>query len=158
MNIFVLDLDPKKAAKYHTDKHVVKMILEHAQMMSTAVRMSGIDEGYKIAYQNHPCTKWVRESLSNYRWLYDLTFYINLQYRLRFNHNYNHKSFDVIDSIREPNIPDLGMTPFAQAMPDQYKNENPVIAYRRYYIFEKSHLFQWTKVTKPEWLDWYESN
>lgn len=155
MNIFILDLDPKICAEYHADKHAVKMILEHAQMMSTAVRMSGIDEGYKIAYQNHPCTKWVRESLSNYRWLYDLTFYLNLQYRLRFNHNYNHKSFDVIDSISEPNIPDLGLTTFAQAMPDQYKNENAVIAYRDYYVGEKTHLFQWTKVNKPEWLESY---
>jgi hypothetical protein len=134
------------------------MILEHAQMMSTAVRLSGIDAGYKIAYQNHPCTKWVRESLSNYNWLFDLTFYLNLQYRRRFKHSYSHKSFDIVDNLPDPNIPDIGLTPFAQAMPEQYKNENAVIAYRRYYIFEKAHLHQWTDVEKPEWLEYYVSN
>ena len=119
MNIFILDLDPETCAKYHADKHVVKMILEHAQMMSTALRVSGVDAGYKIAYLNHPCTVWVRTSLANYRWLYDLTFYLNLEYRRRFNHSYSHKSFNMIDSAPEPNIPNKGLTTFVQAMPDQ---------------------------------------
>jgi len=152
MNIFVLDLDPKTCAQYHTDKHVVKMILEHAQMMSTALRVSGVDAGYKIAYLNHPCTKWVRESLANYNWLYDLTFYLNLEYRRRFNHDYNHKSFDIIDYAPEPKLPNIGLTTFAQAMLDEYKNNDPVVAYRSYYIGEKSHLFQWSKTDKPEWI------
>jgi hypothetical protein len=155
MNIFILDKDLKKSAQYHCDRHVVKMILEHAQMMSTAVRLSGIDAGYKITHKNHPCAKWVRESLSNFNWLYDATFYLNLEYRYRFNHKVNHKSFDLIDSLPQPNIDDIGLTPFAQAMPDKYKNENAVIAYRRYYVFEKSHLFSWAKRPVPEWLDWY---
>lgn len=152
MNIFILDNDAKKCAEYHTDKHVVKMILEHAQMMSTAVRVSGLDSGYKIAHLNHPCTKWVRESLSNFLWLYDLTFYLNLEYRRRFNHSYNHKSFDVVDNLPNPNIKDIGLTPFAQAMPDKYKNKDSVSAYRLYYINEKSHLFNWTDTEEPVWL------
>lgn len=169
MNIFLLDNDPKLCARYHSDKHVVKMILEHAQMMSTALRVSGVDAGYKIAHLNHPCTKWVRASYDNYNWLYDLTFYLNLEYRYRFNHNYNHKSFDMIDAAPEPILPNIGLTAFAQAMPDEYKNENAVIAYRRYYVHEKAHLHSWTRkigtdkegniikenIGEPEWLNWY---
>ena len=153
MNIFVLDKNIKSAAEYHADKHVVKMILETAQIMSAVVRISGIDEGYRLTHKNHPCTKWARESLSNYLWLYDLGFWLNIEYRYRFNHNINHKSFDVIDNLPEPNIKDIGLTPFAQAMPDQYKNVDPVVAYRAYYNGEKKHLHKWTKRNIPFWIE-----
>jgi hypothetical protein len=72
MNIFILDEIPEKCARYHCDAHVIKMILESAQMLSTTVRLSGIDRGYKITHQNHPCTLWTGESLSNWQWLREL--------------------------------------------------------------------------------------
>lgn len=153
MNIFILDQNIKKIAEYHADKHVVKMILETAQIMSAVVRYSGIDAGYKITHINHPCTKWARASLSNWMWLYDLGFWLNIEYRYRFNHNYNHKSFDVIDNLPEPNIEDIGITPFAQAMPTECKNEDAVTAYRNYYNQEKRHLFKWTKRDVPYWIN-----
>lgn len=157
MNIFVLDYDPKTCAKYHADKHVVKMILEHAQMMSTAIRLSGIDAGYKITHKNHPCSIWTRSSLDNFMWLYDLTYFLNEEYKRRYKHTYNHKSFDVIENILmitpEINIPNIGMTEFAQAMPDQYRNIDAVKAYRNYYINEKSHLFSWKDTEQPFWIN-----
>jgi hypothetical protein len=145
LNIFILDNDPELAARYHTDKHVIKMILESAQMLSTTVRLSGIDIGYKITHVNHPCTIWARTSLTNWRWLGSLSYYLNEEYKFRFDKTANHKSYDVITSLPWPNIPDIGLTPFAQALPSIYKNQNPVIAYRQYYLKEKSHLFKWTK-------------
>ena len=151
MNIFVLDLNPKLAAQYHVDKHVIKMILESAQMLSTAVRLSGIDFGYKITHKNHPCSIWTRTSLSNWLWLGSLSYYLNEEYKFRFDHNYNHRSFDLILQLPIPNIPDIGLTDFAQAMPDKYKNQNIVDAYRNYYI-EKQHIFQWTKRGIPDWV------
>ena len=72
MNIFVLDEDVEKCAEYHCDKHVIKMILESAQMMSAVVRLNGHDTGYKLTHKNHPCTIWARKSLSNYIWLKSL--------------------------------------------------------------------------------------
>ena len=72
MNIFYLDSDPYVAAKMHCDKHVVKMILESAQMLSTAHRVLDGDEYaderglYKMAHKNHPSTIWVRTSTDNY--------------------------------------------------------------------------------------------
>lgn len=154
MNIFVLDNDPEIAAKYHTDKHVVKMILESAQMMSTVVRYSGIDFGYKSTHLNHPCTIWARASLSNWLWLGSLAYYLNLEFINRFGKTANHKSYDLIASLPWPLIQDIGLTSFAQAMPDQYKNTDPVVAYRQYYINEKRHLFQWTNVSCPPYQSW----
>lgn len=153
MNIFILDLDLVKCAQYHVDKHTVKMITESAQMLSTTVRLSGIDAGYKIAYQNHPCTKWARESLSNWLWLKDLSLYLNDEWQFRYDHSRNHKSYDVIKSLPIPDIEDLGLTPFAICMNNEFKvNNDPVQSYRNYYIKTKFKLFNWKNREMPEWI------
>lgn len=152
MNIFILDLDHKKNVEYYCDKHVVKMILEYAQMLSTAVRMSGIDAGYKATHKNHPCNIWVQKSLSNWYWLRELTGYLHGEWLYRFEKNRFHKSILMIHELPTPKIQDIGMTPFVQAMPDQYKYIDPVEAYREYYINEKQHLHKWTKRNKPYWI------
>jgi hypothetical protein len=152
MNIFILDNDISKCALYHCDRHVVKMILESAQMLSTVVRGSGVDSGYKITHLKHPCTLWVGDSLSNWKWLCELATALNQEYKFRFGKKINHKSYDLIQSLPSPKIPDRGLTSFAQAMPEKYKNRIPVVAYRNYYLGEKSHLFSWTKRAKPPWI------
>ena len=153
MNIFVLDEKVEKCAEYHCDKHVIKMILESAQMLSAVVRLNGHDIGYKLTHKNHPCTIWARESLSNYNWLVRLTRLLNYEYRYRYDKDINHKSYDLVKTLPIPDLPDIGLTPFAQAMPDQYKNKNAVKAYRDYYINEKSSFLTWTKRKKPKWIN-----
>lgn len=151
MNIFVLDENIQKCAEYSVDKHVVKMVLESAQLLSAAVRMSGIDAGYKLTHKNHPCTKWASESLSNWRWLKSLTFHLNNEYRFRYNKNIDHKSFTVAMSLPEPKIKDIGITKFALAMPDEFRSDDAIKSYRDYYINQKSHIANWTKRNKPYW-------
>ena len=153
MNIFILDKEVEKCAEYHCDKHVIKMILESAQMLSAVVRLNGHDIGYKLTHKNHPCTIWARESLSNYNWLVRLTRLLNYEYRYRYDKDINHKSYDLVKTLPIPDLPDIGLTPFAQAMPDQYKNKNAVKAYRDYYINEKSSFLTWTKRKKPTWMN-----
>lgn len=153
MNIFILDSDLEKCARYHIDKHVYKMITESAQMLSTTVRLLGIDAGYKITHQNHPCTKWTRESLSNWLWLKQLVFHLNDEWKYRYNHNHNHKSFEIVNSLPIPKINDLGLTPFAICMDNVFKIDNdPVKSYRNYYIKAKSHLFDWKNREIPDWI------
>jgi hypothetical protein len=152
MNIFVLDDDHQKCAQYHCDKHVVKMILEYAQILSTNVRIANDCElGYKITHRNHPCTIWARKSLSNWLWLKKLSYHLNEEYKYRYGHIRNHKSYDVIETLPTPNIPDVGLTPFAQAMPDYCKADDAVDAYRRYYILEKKDIVNWKKRNLPNW-------
>ena len=152
MNIFVLDANPKLCAQYHNDKHCSKMILESVQMLSTALRLSGIERGYKITHAQHPCTKWVRQSLSNWLWLAELTYELNKEWRYRFNHIYDHKSFTVlIDELTTPLIDDIGLTPFAQAMPDHLRSSSAITSYRNYYKEEKRHIAKWSKRTPPAW-------
>lgn len=150
MNIFVLDYDIKKCAEYTCDKHCVKMILESAQLLSTTVRLSGIDKGYKICYINHPVSKWVRESLRNWLWLRELVINLNAEWQRRFNHRENHKSFEVVMSLPYPKIKDIGLTKFALAMPDKYKCTDVVESYRNYYKGEKQDIASW-KNGKPWW-------
>ena len=96
MNIFYLDKDPKIATQMHCDKHVVKMILETAQMLSTAHRVLDGDEYadskglYKMTHRNHPCSIWVRSSDNNYKWMWD--FYDNLLKEYTFRYDKHHAS------------------------------------------------------------------
>ena len=77
MNIFYLTHNPMECAEQHCDKHVVKMILEYAQLLSTAHRLLDNNQKvYKTAFKNHPSTIWTRENKSNYRWLSMLFYYL----------------------------------------------------------------------------------
>jgi hypothetical protein len=152
VNIFILDSNIKRCAQYHCDKHVVKMILESAQILSTVLRLNDVDYGYKVTHVNHPCTLWAGKSLSNWKWLRELASALNNEYRFRFKKEINHKSFDLIQSMPALIIPDFGLTSFAQVMPEEYRHKDPVIAYRNYYAGEKGRILIWTKRTTPFWV------
>lgn len=154
MNIFILDNDIKKCARYHVDKHINKMILESAQILCTVLHTTGMDAPYRKTHVNHPCTKWARESLDNWLWLKDLALELNKEFKFRYGKSVDHKSATVIMSLPTPKLPSKGMTPFAKAMPDRLQLiENPVEAYRQYYIEEKNHIAVWTKRTQPDWWE-----
>ena len=75
MNIFFLSICPYVCAKMHCDSHVIKMILEYAQMLCTAHHVCGNYKNpdlYKIAFKNNPCAVWARTTSGNYSWLYEL--------------------------------------------------------------------------------------
>lgn len=153
MNIFFLDHDIKKCAKYHCDKHF-KMILEYAQLLSTTCRMSGLDCGYKKTHVNHPCAKWCRESLDNWLWLRDLAKELNDEYIRRYNKDCNHKSYDMICTLENPNIISIGITKRPICMPEQYRTESVVESYRNFYNHDKRLRFplKYTNSEIPEWL------
>ena len=154
MNIFVLDHDIFKIPSQMVDKHVPKMILEYAQILSTACRLQGIDRGYKSTHVNHPCVKWVMQSQQNWNWLMKLCLLTDLEWRHRWNHpNTLHKSTIVALLLPNPKLPDIGMTPFVQCVPDSLKRNDPVLAYRAYYITNKSNMATWTNRPIPEWYD-----
>ena len=156
MNIFMLDQSPYYAASYHCDKHVVKMILEYAQLLSTAHRvLDDIDDDpvlYRKTHVNHPSGVWVRESLANYNWLYDLFAECCKEYTRRYNktHLTETKLLDRL-SFAPKNIPDIGMTPLRLAMPDEFKREDPVQAYRDYYRSAKADIAVWAHSKEPKW-------
>lgn len=153
MNIFILDQDIKKCAEYHCDKHIVKMVLETAQLLCSTYYYTGQENlsPYKLAHKHHPCTVWARQSLSNWLWLRDLGLALYEEYQYRYN-NKDHKAGDVILSLETPNLPDIGLTPFPQAMPTEYQREDAIEAYRGYYIGDKAHLLKYTRREFPEWL------
>lgn len=156
MNIFVLDKNPRIAAQYHADTHVVKMILESAQLLSTAhYVLDGEAYGYKPTHINHPCAVWVRESDSNYAWLYQLFRALGLEYKYRYGKE--HKSInDLSDYLccLPHNIESIGLTPFALAMPDEFKViGNAVESYRQYYKNNKKHLLNYTRRRSPSWIE-----
>lgn len=159
MNIFVVDRDPIVAATQLCDKHVVKMIVEGCQMLSTIHRLAGSHvihapvELYKSSFINHPCTIWARTSVNNYLWLAEHTLALSNEYTERYGkiHKANDMSIWFCNNI-PTNILKTVLTPFAQAMPEQYKNLDAVQAYRNYYIHEKARFATWKFTNPPEWF------
>ncbi|WBU76560.1 hypothetical protein CHLORIS_151 [Vibrio phage Chloris] len=162
MNIFVLDLDPKLAAQYHCDKHIISQMKESVQMLCTAMihwgnkpPLNKSGEPYKKAHENHPCTKWVRDGIDNYQWLWDLTYALVEEAEYRFGNTYH-----IASIIRDGSLPRLPeqhptprtRTPFANATADWLKSSdnwenkssfvtlNAVDIYRLYYIVDKTHM------------------
>lgn len=169
MNIFFLSLSEEQCAAYHCDKHVNKMITEHLQMMSVALDHYGYPPARKKdgnyystrAYKNHPCTKWVKESSSNFMWLYVTTYHLCGEFRKRFGRNHagmnslislNVEGDSIITKVMEEGIfPHIGMTLPAQAMPSFCRVDgNPVQAYRNYYNWMKWRFASW-KTQPPSW-------
>ena len=152
MNIFILDKDVKKCAQYHCDKHVVKMILETAQLLCSAHHVTGGTAPYKLSHKNHPCAIWTRASLSNYLYLCDLGLELCKEYTYRYGKR--HKSQDVIEwcLINKPDIHDVDFTAPPLAMGDEFKIGNDVIeSYRNYYREAKKGFANWKNREIPEW-------
>lgn len=156
MNIFLLDENIDRCVQSHVDAHVHKMCLEYAQMLCTANRVFGLDEGYKVAHLNHPCSKWVRESLYNWILLREIAIKLGEEHVYRFGTV--HKSILMVKSLHVPPIENVGFTSPAQAMPVMYKRENFVDAYRAYYIGEKQHIARWSRREIPEWFMFGKNN
>lgn len=144
MNIFVLSLDPAEAARMQCDKHVVKMIVETAQILCTAGR--GV---YRPTHANHPCTVWAGQSADNFKWLIRHGLALCEEYTFRYGKR--HKTQDVLALVEPPaSFPVVGLTPFAQAMPEELRSNDVVASYRAYY-HTKASFARWTRRDPPEW-------
>lgn len=153
MNIFVLDNQLDECARSHCDQHVVKMILEQVQILCTALHHHGYTTPYRPTHSNHPCVLWAAASDDNLRWLRALTVELNREYRYRYDKPEDHASMAVLREIESLKIPARGLTPFAQAMPDNYRVPgDAVAAYRAFYRGDKARFARWTRRAPPAWM------
>lgn len=172
------------------DKHIAKIILEAVQMLCTTHRLltAATSTGamvdpciYKIAHKNHPVTIWCRAAQANFIWTLDLIDAMHAEWKYRYGHpsHKQHKSYVVAQYLRQ-NIPPANafervtvpgkMTPFALAMPDEFKVRatagtvatgtshgadiyDAVASYRSYYLSEpKRRIAKWGKLRgMPLW-------
>lgn len=146
MNIFILSTNPVEAAQMQCDKHVIKQTLESAQILSTVA-----GGPYKPTHQNHPCTLWAGQNQTNFNWLVRHALALCDEYTRRYNKR--HKSQDIIERIADapPELP-IGVSSFVQCMPDEYKDKDPVIAYRKYY-HSKAKFASWKTEPPYWWMD-----
>ena len=175
MNVFYLDHDVTKCAEMHNDKHVVKMILEYAQLLSTAHRVldgtivvglskTGRKQSryvlpdsrepllYSATHLNHPSAVWVRQSDKNYSWLFEMFESLLEEYTYRYGKKHACEKLVWALEVRPNNIPRGNFTEPTPAMPDEVKIVGDSIAsYRNYYINNKSHLAKWKKRPVPLW-------
>ncbi|MCW8982480.1 MAG: hypothetical protein OQK13_00385 [Gammaproteobacteria bacterium] len=152
MNVFYLSSDPVLSARYHCDKHVVKMILEYAQLMCTAHHLTGSGHAgmYRVTHQNHPSAVWVRKSVSHYMYVFRMWEQLLDEFSIRYGKQ--HKTGTLYDDLSA--APSLPMTEFQappQCMPEEYKRDDAVTAYRVYYKHGKADILQY-KHNRPSWL------
>lgn len=154
MNIFYLDKNPAKAASYMYNKHVVKMILESAQLLCTAHIILDGDEAnvpYKATHKNHPSAIWTRESIENYYWVYDHMIALGEQYTKRYGkyHLTIEKCKEVL-SKPPKNLIKKDFTVIPQCMPDEFKDNDPVVGYWNYYIKAKGNIVNSNEIAYTE--------
>ena len=159
MNIFVVDEDPYVAAKNLCDRHVVKMIVESCQMLSTAdqlFRNCSKEQRYNIAYKHHPCVRCLQNE-SNYIWLIHHLRCLLDEYTFRYGKV--HSCENLYSKYWEDNVwNDIQFfkTDFPKCMPNELKTESVVQSYRNYYHYKKDHLKSFSYKIKdhcPKWLE-----
>lgn len=153
MNLFILSDKFEQLARDHVDRHVVKMPLEAAQLACTALHCVGIVAPYRKTHVNHPCAIWTRETAANFVWTCRYGIAVAREYSYRYGKR--HKCEDVLLACIEHagKFALGGLTAFAQAMPEAYRQDDAVEAYRAYYRGEKRHLAQWSKRDVPSWWE-----
>jgi hypothetical protein len=179
MNIFYVDSNAEVAARNMVDRHVVKMILETAQLLSTAHRVIDGEEYvgqsqsgrkakrwrlsgnvdaimYAATHINHPSAVWVRENSANYDWLYDHLLALGREYTYRYGrtHLTIDKLKDILkdspQNIKQSNV----MTKMPSCMDKQYiVSLDPITNYRNYYNYGKTDLLRWSNRPPPQWID-----
>lgn len=173
MNVFVLDRDPEKAARYMQDLHIGKMLVESCQLLclchpSKPSWLRGLPPmmaallnytPYSATHQSHPCALWVKEHPSHYHWLLRHALALGNEYPYRFDKQHGSLPIARWLSLNVPaEFADVGTEPerFAQAMPERYQDADPVRAYRAYYAAEKLVLkgqpASWTRRSRPTWF------
>lgn len=179
MNIFYIEKSPGLAARSMVDKHVVKMILESAQLLSTAHRiLDGIqgntitelgrnkkiwslpDERELVMYQathvNHPSAIWTRETSGNYNWLWYHLKELCKEYTHRYGRVHKVEDSGLLKALFKfpNNITKEPQTTMPSAMADEYKiSDDPLTNYRNYYRIGKSSMHKWTNRQQPEWIN-----
>ena len=156
MNVFVLDEDPVRAAQAQCDRHVVKMVIETAQLLCGLYPPEKIaPPAYKRTHYNHPCSVWLRAGHANWEWLLAHGHALGAEYTFRYGKT--HASMAAIEWC-EKNPPRyeafgcLDRTPFVLVMPEKYRTGDPVESYRQYYRGEKSRFAKWTRRPVPAWF------
>ena len=152
MNIFYLHAEPKVCAQYHVDKHVVKMILETAQLLSTTHWMTGSEGPYRQTHKNPPSAIWTRSNKANYTWLCKLGMELGKEYTHRYGKIHKTQKHLEWLSTNVPNIPDCKFTQPTLAMPEVFMCDNSLLAYRKYYTYGKKHLHSWKKREQPKFI------
>jgi hypothetical protein len=176
MNLFFLDIDPKKCAEYHCDKHVVKMLLEIVQMLYTAHHILGSqnlpENCYKKVHVRHPTCIWIRENKNNYTFATTVASFLAQEYTFRYNKIHKceehvlwlHNNFPNFNGIADYSetvtlssnkiLQSNGLSQVPLAMPFDCKLKDTIQSYRKYYLVYKKRFARWTNREVPIWFSY----
>lgn len=161
--MFILDEDPAKCARYHMDVHVISQCKEIVQVLCTTAFLQGCDADWLkenvhgATHIHHPIVKWLSESYYNVKYAIRLARRLNVEYRVRWNKDVNHKSIQkLMDNLERlevywKKLPHIPRTPFALTMPEEFHKECPVESYRAFYHSKEGPRMGTWKSGQPPW-------
>lgn len=176
MNIFFLHVDPSVNAAYYCDKHVVKIILEIAQLLWTAWGSDVTDalpanvQRYRPTHKNHPMAIWVRKCACNYMYAALVGLALCAEYTRRYKKVHKcqptlkwllwhvparwhlEEPYSATTTLAEKDNP-VGVTPVPMCMPQEYRCASLITAYRRYYCHDKATIATWKFTSVPDWYN-----
>lgn len=163
MNIFTTSACPIQSAKALPDVLVIKMIVESAQLLSTAhFENDGVIVGYKPTHKNHPCAIFTRKTSGNYEWVYN--HFVALCDEFTRRKGKVHKTSELIETLKTAprNIRKCAVDIDFMCMPDDCKKTLDV--HKNYQIYlkkkynewltrtdKKPIVATWTNAQRPEW-------
>ena len=164
MNIFAIEGDTEtgqidwvKSAQSQDNLRVVKMILESCQILSTVLNEQGLDAPYRSFNPKHPSCLWAAESAANFMNLALHCEAMICEYRERFGKT--HKCAAVLNKIVAmfdvDLFPTTKCTPLRLAMPDEFRSDNPIVSYRKFYASKPRLRYPVDKI--PSWVYDYRS-
>lgn len=159
MNIFASDPCPVRSATVLADRHVVKMCVETAQVLWTALHLSGaapVEGAYRPTHKGHPVVRWVAASRRNAAWAAAHGSALCAEYTHRYGRRHASEAPLALAAARIEAIPDGALTPFALAMdPDLRDEADPCASYRRCLArkyLDWGNQARWTRREPPSWL------
>jgi hypothetical protein len=163
MNVFFISRDPAECARWHVDRHVVKMVVEYAQLLASAHRMLDMDfidpSIYKLSHKNHPCAVWCRQTSGNYQWLFDLYKETALEYTHRYGkHHASWTKCQTALSVHPRALPIGAFTDPPPCVGPELKarmveeNLDSLEINRIFYSTAKQHLHSWKQRSAPDWI------
>jgi hypothetical protein len=162
VNFFYLDKDPIQCAKYYCNKHILKIPIEIAQILSKIHHELETGVDYCKIYKNSQVVKntlgpycWIKQSYDNYIWTSKLGLALINEYKIRYNKD-THKSEPILKYLANnpPKLPKIGITRFIGTNKYdmfQYISNDPIICGRYNYVEMKCKNDKWNIHGPPNW-------
>ncbi len=153
MNLFATSASPERSARALDDRRVIKMAVESAQLLSTAMWLRGLPAPYRPTHRYHPAVAWTRTNRASFTWVYRHFLALGAEYARRFGRQHASMRCSAAFRAAIPRFPKGRRPPFVNLT--RHPRVRPVTtAYRRHLEDKWARgptRPRWTRARPPRW-------